>query len=38
MPKIKFLLDTNKAKGLPISEKNRKRSWWSKLLTYLFGK
>lgn len=38
MPEIKFTLDTNKAKGLPISEKNRKRSWWSKLWKALFGK
>jgi hypothetical protein len=32
MPKIKIYLDTNRAKGFPISEKNRKRSFLYKLL------
>ena len=31
MPKIKVYLDTNQAKGFPISEKNRKRSFFIRL-------
>lgn len=38
MPEIKFTLDTNKSKGLPVSEKNQKCSFWSKVWKALFGK